>query len=194
MTRTEIVEIDNKYILAIWAPARNNRPYSVPENVVAKQVSTTKYYIRSKSSSIEAKGEILNELFDMANNTPFDERGNPNISIDDISPVLVFDHLKRIGSKLVQTFDAARLIDTLDAMELLTGSTEDRIIKNVAAMMFSPHPEKFFPVTQAEIVIFPEGSEENPDEMIEVPTITGPIPYIIRETLSYLKLNVIKQK
>lgn len=194
VTRTEIVEIDNKYILAIWAPARNNRPYSVPENVVAKQVSTPKYYIRSKSSSIEAKGEILNELFDMANNTPFDERGNPNISIDDISPVLVFDHLKRIGSKLVQTFDAARLIDTLDAMELLTGSTEDRIIKNVAAMMFSPHPEKFFPVTQAEIVIFPEGSEENPDEMIEVPTITGPIPYIIRETLSYLKLNVIKQK
>jgi len=30
--------------------------------------------------------------------------------------------------------------------------------------------------------------------MIEVPTIKGPIPYIIRETLSYLKLNVIKQK
>ena len=79
-------------------------------------------------------------------------------------------------------------------MELLTGPSEDRLIKNVAAMMFCPHPEKFFPVTQAEIVIFPEGSEENPDEMIEVPTITGPIPYIIKETLTYLKLNVIKQK
>jgi len=194
VTRTEAVEIDGRYILAIWAPARNNRPYSVPENVVAKQVSNTKYYIRSKSSSIEAKGEILQELFDMANNTPFDERGNPNISIEDISPVLVYEHLKKINSKLAQTFDASRLMDTLDAMELLTGPTEDRVIKNVAAMMFCPHPEKFFPVTQSEIVIFPGGSEDNPDEMIEVPTITGPIPQIIKETLSYLRLNVIKQR
>lgn len=194
LTRTEVVEIDGKYILAIWAPARNNRPYSVPENVVAKHISVPKYYVRSKSSSIEAKGQILQELFDMANNTPFDERGNPQISIEDISPVLVFEHLKRIKSKLIQTFDATKLIETLDAMELLTGATENRVIKNVAAMMFCPYPEKFFPVTQAEIVIFPEGSEENPDEMIEVPKIKGPIPHIIRETLSYLKLNVIKQK
>lgn len=194
VTRTELAEVDGKHILAIWAPARNNRPYSVPENVVSKHVSVPKYYIRSKSSTIEAKGEILRELFDMANNTPFDERGNPNISIDDISPVLVLEHLKKIGSKLVKTFDSTKLMDTLDAMELLIGPTEDRLIKNVAAMMFCPHPEKFFPVTHAEIVIFPEGSEENPDEMIEVPTITGPIPYIIKETLSYLRLNVIKQK
>lgn len=194
VTRTEIAEIDGKHILAIWAPARNNRPYSVPENVVASKVSNTKYYIRSKSSSIEAKGEILHELFDMANNTPFDERGNPNIKVDDISPILVYEHLKRINSKLIQTFDSTNILETLDAMELLIGPTEDRMIKNVAAMMFCPYPEKFFPVTQAEIVIFPEGSEENPDEMIEVPIIKGPIPTIIRETLSYLKLNVIKQK
>lgn len=194
VSRSEAVEIDGRHILAIWAPARNNRPYSVPENVVAKHVSNTRYYIRSKTSTIDARGEILQELFDMANNTPFDERGNPNISIDDISPVLVYEHLRKIDSKLAQTFDASKLIDTLDAMELLTGPTEDRVIKNVAAMMFCPYPEKFFPVTQSEIVIFPEGSEENPDEMIEVPTIKGPIPQIIKETLSYLRLNVIKQR
>lgn len=194
VTRTEVVEVDGRNILAIWAPARNNRPYSVPENVVAKQVSVPKYYIRSKSSTIAARGEILQELFDMANNTPFDERGNPNICINDISPTLVYEHLKKIESKLIQTFDAAKLIETLDAMELLTGPTEDRVIKNVAAMMFCPYPEKFFPVTQAEIVIFPEGSEDNPDEMIEIPIIKGPVPFIIKETLSYLKLNVIKQK
>lgn len=194
VTRVEIAEVDGQYILAIWAPARNNRPYSVPENVVSKQVSNIKYYIRSKSSTIEAKGEILNELFDMANNTPFDERGNANISIEDISPVLVYDHLRKIGSKLTETFNPQKLMETLDAMELLTGPSEDRMIKNVAAMMFCDHPEKFFPVTQAEIVIFPEGSEENPDEMIEVSKIIGPIPSIIKETLAYLKSSVIKQK
>lgn len=194
VTRVEIAEVDGKHILAIWAPARNNRPYSVPDNVVAKHVANAKYYIRSKSSTIEAKGEILQELFDMANNTPFDERGNANITIDDISSVLVYDHLKKIGSKLAESFDSKKLFETLDSMELLTGPTEERMIKNVAAMMFCEHPEKFFPVTQAEIVIFPEGSEENPDLMIEQPKIIGPVPTIIKETLSYLKSNVIKQK
>lgn len=194
VTRVEVAEVDGRYILAIWAPARNSRPYSVPEHVVAKQASNAKYYVRSKSSTIEAKGEVLRELFDMANNTPFDERGNANITIDDISPVLVYDHLRKIDSKLVESFDPKKLIETLDAMELLTGPSEDRLIKNVAAMMFCDHPEKFFPVTQAEIVIFPEGSEENPDLMVEMPKIVGPIPTIIKETLAYLKSNVIKQK
>ena len=60
-------------------------------------------------------------------------------------------------------------------------------------MMFCEHPEKFFPVTQVDIVLFPEGSIENPDLLIEVPKIVGPVPKIIRETLSYLKTNVIKK-
>ena len=61
-------------------------------------------------------------------------------------------------------------------------------------MMFSEHPERFFPVTQVDIVIFPEGSIENPDVMIEVPKIVGPVPKMIRETLSYLRTNVIKKR
>lgn len=61
-------------------------------------------------------------------------------------------------------------------------------------MMFCEHPERFFPVTQVDIVIFPEGSIEKPDLMIEVPKIVGPVPKIIKETLSYLRTNVIKQK
>lgn len=60
--------------------------------------------------------------------------------------------------------------------------------------MFCEHPERFFPVTQVDIVIFPEGSIEKPDLMIEVPKIVGPVPKIIKETLSYLRTNVIKQK
>lgn len=193
-SRAEVVEVDGRYILAIWAPARNNRPYSVWENVTAKNKGETKYYIRSKSSTIAATGDLLHELFNMADDTPFDERGNPKIRIEDISPVLVYNHLKHTGSRLAEAFDPNRLADTLDAMELLSGPTEDRLIKNVAAMMFCEHPEKFFPVTQVDIVLFPQGGVDNPDLMIEAPRIVGPVPYMIRETLSYLKTNIIKQK
>lgn len=61
-------------------------------------------------------------------------------------------------------------------------------------MMFCEHPEKFFPITQVDIVIFPEGSIDNPDVMIEVPKIVGPVPKMIKETLSYLRTNVIKKR
>ena len=193
LTKVSPEEVDGKTILAIWAPAGVNRPYSVTESVVAKK-SVPKFYIRSKSSTIEAKGEILDEVRELANRIPFDERGNASARVEDISSVLVYEHLKKVGSKLASGFAARPLLDILDEMDLLTGPTENRQIKNCAIMMFCEHPERFFPVTQVDIVLFPEGSIDNPDLMIEVPRIVGPIPQIINDTLSYLRTNVIKKK
>ncbi|MDE5573107.1 MAG: putative DNA binding domain-containing protein [Muribaculaceae bacterium] len=186
-------EVDGKTILAIWVPTGINRPYSVMESVVARK-SVPKFYIRSKSSTIEAKGELLDEVRELANRIPFDDRGNEKITIDDISGIRVYEHLKAVGSKLVDEFGRKTLLEILDEMDLLVGPIENRQIKNVAAMMFCDNPEKFFPVTQVDIVHFPDGSIENPDVMIETPKITGPIPKIINETLSYLRTNVIKQR
>lgn len=185
--------VDGKTILVIWVPTGINRPYSVMESVVAKK-SVPKFYVRSKSSTIEAKGEILDEVRELANRVPFDDMGNDAIKIDDISGVRVYEYLKTVGSKLVDEFVRKSLSEILDEMDLLVGPVENRLIKNVAAMMFCDHPEKFFPVTQVDIVHFPEGSIENPDLMIEVPKIVGPVPNIINETLSYLRTNVIKQR
>ncbi len=193
-TKVSLEEVDGKTILAIWVPTGPNRPYCVPESVVSKNKLPLKYYIRSKSSTIEAKGEVLDEVRNLANRIPFDERGNEAIKLEDISGVLVYEHLKAIKSKLADNFAGKPLMDILDEMNLLTGPTENRLIKNVAAMMFCEHPEKFFPVTQVDIVLFPEGSIENPDLMIEVPKIVGPVPLMIRETLSYLRTNVIKKR
>lgn len=186
-------EVDGRTIIVIWAPAGINRPYSVMESVVAKK-SIPKFYVRSKSSTIEAKDEVLDEVRELANRVPFDDRGNESIGIEDISGVRVYEHLKSVGSKLVDEFGRKSLLEILDEMDLLVGPAENRHIKNVAAMMFCDYPEKFFPVTQVDIVHFPEGSIENPDVMIEVPAITGPVPKIISDVLSYLRTNVIKQR
>lgn len=186
-------EVDGRTIIVIWAPSGINRPYSVMESVVAKK-SIPKFYVRSKSSTIEAKDEVLDEVRELANRVPFDDRGNESIVIEDISGVRVYEHLKSVGSKLVDEFGRKSLLEILDEMDLLVGPAENRHIKNVAAMMFCDYPEKFFPVTQVDIVHFPEGSIENPDMMIEVPAITGPVPKIISDVLSYLRTNVIKQR
>lgn len=193
MSKVSPETVDGKTILVIWVPAGSSRPYSVMESVVSKK-SVSKFYVRSKSSTIEAKGEILDQVRELASRIPFDERGNSSASIEDISALLVYEHLKSVKSKLADNFMSRQLVDILDEMDLLTGPTENRQIKNVAVMMFCEHPERFFPVTQVDIVIFPEGSIENPDVMIEAPKIVGPVPKMIKETLSYLRTNVIKKR
>ena len=194
MPRTSVEEIDGQSILVIWAPAGVNRPYDVRESVVSKNNPKTQWYIRSGSSSIAAKGEVLDELREMANRTPFDDRGNPDITIDDISPMLVLEHLKKVDSKIVKEFRQMPLEEILDKMDLYTGPKERRMLKNVAAMMFCENPSKFFPYTQVDIVIFPNGLEKDPNNMIEVPKITGPVPSMIKGTLEYLKTNVVKER
>jgi ATP-dependent DNA helicase RecG len=193
MPRIDVEEVDGKNVLAIWVPAGTNRPYDVKESVTAKQ-SVSKWYIRSGTSSIEAKGEVLDELREMASRVPFDDRGNPDIKLSDLDPLLVQDYLKRVNSKLLKDFRTKSFEEILDQMDLFVGPTERRMIKNVAAMMFCENPAKFFPTTQVDIVIFPEGLEKNPNNMIEVPKIVGPVPYMIKATLDYLRTVVIKER
>ena len=186
LPRTSVEEIDGKIIFVIWIPSGINRPYNVMEDVNAKH-SKPKFYIRSGSCSIEAKGEALDQLRDLANRTPFDDRGNPDIKIDDISPVLVYDHLKKVGSKLANKFSGDGLENILEQMDLYDGPTERRYIKNVAAMMFCENLKKFFPVSRVEIVVFPNGRIKDPNNFYEVPAITGTVPQMINQTLNQLR-------
>lgn len=92
MPRVDVQEVDGRYVLIIWIPAGVNRPYNVRVRVTANQ-SPCKWYIRSGTNTIEAKGEVLDELREMANRIPFDERGNEQIDTTDLSPALVLDYL-----------------------------------------------------------------------------------------------------
>lgn len=189
MPRTSVEEVDGQQVLVIWAPSGVNRPYAIPQDVMAK-VKQMRYYIRSGSSSIIAKGEVLDELRNMTNRVPFDERPNPDIAMSDISMVLLRDYLATIGSKLEFSLFTQPLVETLEQMELMTGPTENRIIKNVAAMMFCEHPEKFFPYTQIDIVMFPEGKVKNPHNFTEK-IFKGSVPQIVKQTMDYLETNIL---
>lgn len=193
MPRTSVEAVDGKYVLAIWVPSGSYRPYEVLEDVLSSK-SKSRWYIRSGSSTIEAKGEVLDELREMANRVPFDERGNEQIAIDDLSPVLVLDYLRRVKSRLTADFTGRTLEQVLEQLDLYEGPREQRRLKNVAAMMFSEEPHRFFPYTRVEIVLFPEGTVRNPNNFMEAPTITGSVPTMIRATLDYLRLMVIKER
>lgn len=191
LTKVSLEEVDGKHILAIWAPVGIHRPYCVAENVTVKK-SPQKYYVRSKSSTIEAKGEILDQVRELAVRVPFDCRGNFSIKSDDIDFLLIREYLERVKSRMVAELKHLDTMEVLERMDLITGPAEEPVIKNVAAMMFSNHPEKFFPRTQISVVIFPEGVEKNPNRFIEK-TFNGSVPTILRSTLQYLKDVVVTE-
>ena len=191
MPRTSVEEIDGKTILVIWIPAGVNRPYAVPSDVLAK-VKKPVYCVRDGSSSIVAKGEVLDELRDMANRVPFDERPNSNIKLTDISMALLRDYLAKVDSRLEKVLFTQPLEQTLEQMDLMDGPSESRMVKNVAAMMFCEHPERIFRYTQVDIVIFPEGRISDPNNFSET-TIYGSVPQLIQGSLTYLKNNIIRE-
>ena len=193
MPRTSVEEVDGRQVMVIWCPAGINRPYSVPENVTAKSGSKEYFYIRSGTSSIIAKGEVLDELRELASRVPFDERGNPDIRVEDISTILLREYLVKVKSKLANDLYTKSLEDTLEQMDLFVGPSENRMLRNVAAMMFCENPCKFFKRTQVEIVFFPEGRLKNPNSLYEGPVITGSVTQIIDRTLEYLNRMLVMQ-
>ena len=168
--RTAIEDVDGKKVFVIWVTAGDRRPYKVPDNVTAKHKEYN-YYIRYNSSSIVAKGDYEVELLNMANRVPFDDRGNTSASIKDVSMLLVRDFLTQTDSKLVEQLETSSPLQILRQMDLVEGPNEDVRIKNIALMLFSYHPEKFFPSTQVDIVIYPKGKDADPDNFIEIDPI-----------------------
>ena len=191
--RLYIEVADGKTILVIKVSPGERRPYKLPDQITAKQ-KTYNYYIRYNSSSIVPKDEYERELINLANRMPFDDRGNDDIKLTDISPLLLHDYLVKVKSSLADISLTDHMEDVLEQMDLLEAVPEGWRIKNVAAMMFSEQPDRFFRQTQIEIVLFPEGREKNPNNLIEVEPIRGSVPQMIEKTLSYLKTNIVKKQ
>ncbi|SMD45832.1 ATP-dependent DNA helicase RecG [Aquiflexum balticum DSM 16537] len=189
--KISIEEIEGKKILVIWVFAGDNRPYEVPDEIKAKE-KKYHYYIRYGSGSIKVNKSQKEELIALSGKLPFDDRPNTQVSFDEISLTLVRDYLRKVESKLLDAMDALTKEQLLSQMQLLYGPPERRHPRNVALMMFTDNPEKYFPYSRVEIVHFPNG--EAADEFIEVPNISGPVDLMINRTLEYLRINVLRQK
>lgn len=189
--KLEIEEVDGKHILVMWIPGGSNRPYEVPEDITSRKKEYF-YYIRKYASSVKTNKNEREELISLANQIPFDDRANTTASTDDISFTLLKDHLRVTKSKLLEWVGNRAKTDILMQMELLSGPPEQVFPRNVALMLFSENPEKFFPYSRVEIVFFPKGPA-NP-EFREIPPITGPVPQIIRKTLDYLQTNLLEER
>ena len=186
--------VDGKTVLVIVARTGEQRPYKVPEHVTSKKEKRYSYYIRYLTSSIRANVEQERELISMGDHTPFDCRANHKATFDDISPILLEDHLLKTGSKLAGQVRTRGVEEILNDMQLLVGPAEQRYIQNVALMMFCDHQEKFFGYTYVQMTRFPKGSVENPSISEDYPIITGSVPQIIQATMDRFRNLIICEK
>lgn len=187
-------EVDGKWIFVIVVRTGQQRPYKSPEHVTSKKEKKYNYYIRYQTSSVKANSEQERELINMSDQTPFDCRANHKATFEDISSVLLEDHLRKTGSKLAKQVRERGVEEILNDMQLLVGPPELRYIQNVAIMMFCEHPEKFFGYTYVQMTSFPKGSIKNPSISEDFPNITGSVPQMIQATMERFRNLIIREK
>lgn len=180
---------EGKDILILWIPGGNTRPYKCPTEIDKKTKSPKAYYIRKGSDTIKANADEERHLFSISSSIPFDDRPNPQASINDIAPYLISYFLNRTNSSLTIN-QATDIQDVMFQMGLLDGSAEMRFPKNVALMFFSENQERFFPYARIEFVDKPNPAGENMTET----TFTGPLDQQITTALRFIKGYVIKER
>lgn len=188
--RLSLEDLDDKQVLVIWAPAGSNRPYKVPDDVLAKH-KTYKYRIRQYSSSVVPNTEQETELIQLTAKIPFDDRVNTHANMNELSFGLMREHLAKTGSKLFEESTTMNTEELADKMNLCQGAKEHLFPKNVGLLMFSENTNKLFKGAQIDVVEFPKGLGA---KEFEENTFIGPIQKQLTDVLSYLKTHLVKNK
>jgi ATP-dependent DNA helicase RecG len=185
---TQPYVFDGKNILVVWVPGGDNRPYKAPSTVGEK--GQYKHYIRRGSSSVVAshREELL--LFEMAKRIPFDDRINHAAKIDSLNFGLIRSFLEEIKSDLAEDAAHIPLPQLAIQMRIAAGPPEAILPLNVGLLFFSDKPEVFFPGAITEIVIFQDNTGK---EFTEI-KFAGPLHIQLRNVLSFLQNNIIKEK
>lgn len=185
----------DRTIVIIWAPGGQTRPYKARLGL-GKENKEFGYFIRKGSSTVRARGADEIELLSLAATVPFDDRLNQQAQVADLDQTLMVDFLRDVGSALVATAPTMPLLELGRQMHVIGGPTEAPFPLNVGLLFFNREPHRFFPVTQIDVVWFPDGP--GGDKFTEK-VFQGPIPRMVREVLDYIRRNylsetVIKQR
>lgn len=186
----EVANYNGKKFIVIWAPGGYLRPYSSPKSM-AKGEKERIYYIRKMASTITPSEEEKRELYNLANNVPFDDRINHEADLTELNLTLIQAYLKEIGSSLYEESKYMEFVDLCRNMNIVNSLPEYTKPKNVGLMFFSLEPQRFFPYAQIDVVQFPDGL--GGDKIIEK-IFKGPLHQQLREALLYIRNNIITEQ
>ena len=185
----EVADYEGKKFIVIWAPGGNSRPYSSPKSM-RKDHRERIYFIRKMASTIAPSEAEKRDLYNLANNIPFDDRVNHEAELADLNITLIQSYLKEIGSSLYQESESMDFVDLCKSMNIISILPEYIKPKNVGLMFFSLEPERFFPYAQIDVVEFPDDTGDR----IREKTFRGPLHQQLREALLYIKNSIIQEQ
>lgn len=181
--------VADRTILVVWAPGGETRPYKAKISL-AKETKDWAYYIRKHSSTVRASGADERELLGLAATVPFDDRYNQSASLNDLSPRLIEEFLKEVGSELAGEIQALSIEGLGRQMNVVGGTSEAPFPKNVGLLFFNDAPQQFFPVTQIDVVWFPDGAG---GDRFEEKIFQGPLGRITRDAIEFIQRNYLKE-
>lgn len=190
MPITEVVDYKDKKFIVVWAPGGIIRPYSSPKSM-AKGDKERVYWIRKMASTIAPTEEEKRDLYNLANNVPFDDRINHEADITDLNITLIQSYLKEVGSSLYEESKTMEFLDLCKSMNIVNTLPEYTKPKNVGLMFFCLDPERFFPYAQIDVVQFPDGL--GGDTIIEK-IFKGPLHQQLREALLYISNTIVQER
>ncbi len=182
-------EVDGKWILVIWVPGGETRPYKAKTSL-SREGNEWAYYIRKQSSTVKARGSDEQELIGLAATVPFDDRYNQQASVDDLSTRLMSEFLHEVGSDLADEAELLAPEVTGRQMNIVGGPSEAVFPKNAGLLFFNADPRRYFPATQIDVVWFPDGAG---GDRFEEKTFSGPLSRMTREALDYIQRNYLKE-
>ena len=185
---TEVCQYEGMTFLVIWAPGGSQRPYSSPKSMGKK--SERILWIRKMSSTIQPSHEEERELYNLANNVPFDDRVNHGAEVSDLNLFLIKAYLREVGSSLYERADTMDFVALCRNMNIVEGPPEYMKPKNVGLLFFADDPERFFPYAHIEIVELPDGEG---GDTIRERTFRGPLHQQLRDSLLFIRNNVIEE-
>lgn len=172
-----VAEIDGRRVLVLWAPASDSRPHQAPDGPKGGR----KYWVRVGSQTIEARDEILTMLMQQTAKVPFDDRRAQHVSNDDLSFTLVREFLHDVQSELRHEPASERVYAAMQIVSRVNGHTVPR---NIALLMFSLDPERWFRGARIEVVEFPDDAGGN---TLSEKNFRGPLHHQVRQGLSHLE-------
>jgi ATP-dependent DNA helicase RecG len=173
----DVVELDGKRVLVLWAPASEIRPHTAPDGPKGER----RHWVRIGSETVQAKDSILTSLMQQTARVPFDDRRALHASNEDISLTLVREFLHDVRSDLVREPDGGRVYRAMQIVSPVNGHTVPR---NIALLSFSPEPEQWFRGARIEVVEFPD---EAGGDVLEERSFAGPLHHQVRQCLNYLE-------
>ena len=183
-------EVEGGLILVLWVLGGQTRPYRCKVSL-AKEAKDWAYYIRKGSTTVRATGADETELLSLAATVPFDDRLNMQASVADLSRDLLLAYLRTVGSDLANQATGLSTEALGRQMGVVGGLPEAPFPLNVGLMMFHPEPWRYFPTMQIDVVWFP--TEGPGGSKFSEKIFKGPLPQMLRESLDYLKRNLISE-